>query len=273
MHSSRIKNNSSAATTYKNFFRSQIGLNTNLGRLSSSLGISSASNNSSDTIISAQKEVQVAEMKQVDTNAQQAHELIKTAENGLIEIRGILTLMREIAEQSVTDSITDVGRVENDMEFRALGSEITRIASETERNGIYILDGSFTDNTFRIGFDSDENQQLTLSIINATEDGLKIASDNLQSVTDSRTVIDNLGLSIEMIDAERSKLGVAKSQIQFVVSDLTSTRQSISSSTVQDADYVLEATELAKSQILTQSGTAVLSQASAVSQNILSLLR
>ena len=80
-----------------------------------------------------------------------------TAENGLIEIRGILTLMREIAEQSVTESVTDVGRVENDMEFRALGSEITRIASQTERNGIYILDGSFTDNTLRIGFDADVN--------------------------------------------------------------------------------------------------------------------
>ena len=138
MNSSRMKNNSSAANAYRNFFRSQIGLSSNLSRLSSSLNLNSASGNSSDTIVSAQKEVQVTEMKQVVTNAQQAHELIKTAENGLIEIRGILTLMREIAEQSVTDNITDVGRVENDMEFRALGSEITRIASETERNGISV---------------------------------------------------------------------------------------------------------------------------------------
>ena len=85
MNSSRMKNNSSAANAYRNFFRSQIGLSANLSRLSSSLNLNSASGNSSDTIVSAQKEVQVAEMKQVDTNAQQAHELIKTAENGLIE--------------------------------------------------------------------------------------------------------------------------------------------------------------------------------------------
>ena len=273
MNSSRMKHNTSAGNAYKNFFRSQIGLNTNLGRLSSSLDLSSTSGNSSDTIVAVEKEVQVAEMKQVNTNAQQANELIKTAENGLIEIRGILTLMREIAEESVTESVTDVGRVENDMEFRALGSEITRIASQTERNGIYILDGSFTDNTLRIGFDADENQQLTLSIINATEDGLKISSDNLQSKNGSRMVLDNLDLSIEMIDNERSKLGVAKSQIQFVVSDLTSARQSVSQLTVQDTDYVSEATEFAKSQIVTQSGTAILSQASAVSQHILSLLQ
>ena len=96
MNSSRMKHNSSAVNAYKNFFRSQIGLSANLRRLSSSLNLNSASGNSSDTIISAQKEVQVAEMKQVDTDAQQAHELIKTAENGLIEIRGILTLMQEM---------------------------------------------------------------------------------------------------------------------------------------------------------------------------------
>ena len=273
MHSSRIKNNSSAATAYKNFFRSQIGLNTNLGRLSSSLGISSASDNSSDTIISAQKEVQVAEMKRADTNAQQAHDLVQTAENGLIEIRGILTLMREIAAQSVTEVITDISRVNNDLEFQALGSEITRIASETERNGIHVLDGSFTGNTLQIGFGSDENQRLTFSIINVAEDGLKIATDNLQSVANARTAIDNLGASIEMVDAERSKLGVAQDQIQFVVSDLTSNRQNMLQLTIQNADYVLEATELAKNQILTQSGTAILTQASAMSQNVLNLLR
>ena len=277
MHSSRIKNNSSAATAYKNFFRSQIGLNTNLGRLSSSLGISSASDNSSDTIISAQKEVQVAEMKQVDTNAQQAHELIKTAENGLIEIRGILTLMREIAAQSVTEVITDISRANNDLEFQALGSEITRIASETERNGIHVLDGSFTgntlQNTLQIGFDSGENQQLTFSISNVTEDGLEIATDNLQSMKNSRTAIDNLDASIEMVDAEQSKLVAAQDQIQFVISNLTSARQNMSQLTIQGADYVLEATELAKNQILTQSGTAILTQASMVSQDVLKVLR
>ena len=76
MNSSRMKHNTSAVNAYKNFFRSQIGLNANLGRLSSSLDLNSASGNSSDTIIAVQKEVQVAEMKQVNTNAQQAHESV-----------------------------------------------------------------------------------------------------------------------------------------------------------------------------------------------------
>ena len=277
MHSSRIKNNSSAVTAYKNFFRSQVGLNANLGRLSSSLGLSSASDNSSNTIISVRKEVQVAEMKQADINAQQAHGLIHTAESGLIEIRGILTLMREIAAQSVTEVITGISRVKNDLEFQALSDEITRIANETEYNGRHILDGSFTgntlQNTLQIGFDSGENQQLTFSISNVTEDGLEIATDNLQSMKNSRTAIDNLDASIEMVDAEQSKLVAAQDQIQFVISNLTSARQNMSQLTIQGADYVLEATELAKNQILTQSGTAILTQASMVSQDVLKVLR
>ena len=272
MYSSRIKDNSSAVTAYQNFFRSQVGLNADLGRLSSSLGLSSASDNSSNTIISVRKEVQVAEMKQADINAQQAHGLIHTAKSGLIEIKGILTLMREIAAQSVTEVITDIGRVKNDLEFQALSDEITRIANETEYNGMHILDGSFTGNTLQIGFDSGENQQLTFSISNVAEDGLEIATDNLQSMKNSRTAIDSLDASIGMVDVEQSKLVTAQDQIQFVISNLTSARQNMSQLT-QGADYVLEVAELAKNQILTQSGTAILTQASVVSQNVLNVLR
>ena len=108
MNSSRMKHNASAVNAYKNFFRSQIGLNTNLGRLSSSLDLSSTSGNSSDTIVVVEKEVQVAEMKQVNTNAQQANELIKTAENGLIIVEQILPFFQP--EYTVTiNMVPDLG--------------------------------------------------------------------------------------------------------------------------------------------------------------------
>ena len=160
----------------------------------------------------------------------------------------------------------------NDLEFQALSDEITRIANETEYNGMHILDGSFTGNTLQIGFDSGANQQLTFSISNVAEDGLEIATDNLQSMKNSRTAIDNLDASIGMVDVEQSKLVTAQDQIQFAISNLTSARQNMSQLT-QGADYVLEAAELAKNQILTQSGTAILTQASVVSQNVLNVLR
>ena len=160
----------------------------------------------------------------------------------------------------------------NDLEFQALSDEITRIANETEYNGMHILDGSFTGNTLQIGFDSGENQQLTFSISNVAEDGLEIATDNLQSMKNSRTAIDNLDASLGVVGAEQSKLVAAQDQIQFVISNLTSARQNMSQLT-QGADYVLEAAELVKNQILTQSGTAILTQASVVSQNVLNVLR
>ena len=46
-----------------------------------------------------------------------------------------------------------------------------------------------------------------------------------------------------------------------------------SMSTIRDTDFAVEAAELAKNQILTQSGTAMLSQANSLSQNVLSLIR
>jgi len=77
------------------------------------------------------------------------------------------------------------------------------------------------------------------------------------------------GESLKMAElAEQNKL-------QFTMSNLSNNIQNIESSrsSIEDADFAAEATDLAKNQILEQSATAMLAQASAISQNILSLLR
>ena len=65
-----------------------------------------------------------------------------------------------------------------------------------------------------------------------------------------------------------------QNRLSFTMSNLTSQTQNIESSrsSIEDADFVAEAADLAKNQILSQSGTAMLAQASAISQNILGLL-
>ena len=63
--------------------------------------------------------------------------------------------------------------------------------------------------------------------------------------------------------------------LAFTMSNLTSQTQNIeaSRSSIQDTDFAADAADLAKNQILAQSATAMLAQASAISQKILSLLR
>ena len=82
-------------------------------------------------------------------------------------------------------------------------------------------------------------------------------------------------LVIDMINQERSYLGSMQNRLAFTMSNLTSQTQNIeaSRSSIQDTDFAADAADLAKNQILAQSATAMLAQASAISQNILSLLR
>ncbi len=74
---------------------------------------------------------------------------------------------------------------------------------------------------------------------------------------------------------ERGYIRSEQNKLQFTMSNLSSNIQNIESSrsSIEDADFAAEAADLAKNQILAQSVTAMLAQASAISQNILSLLR
>ena len=82
-------------------------------------------------------------------------------------------------------------------------------------------------------------------------------------------------LVIDMINQERSYLGSMQNRLAFTMSNLSNNIQNIeaSRSSIEDADFAAEAADLAKNQTLAQSATTMLAQASAISQNILSLLR
>ena len=87
--------------------------------------------------------------------------------------------------------------------------------------------------------------------------------------------VDDIDHAIDKVNQERSYIGSEQNKLQFTMSNLSSNIQNIeaSRSSIEDADFVAEAADLAKNQILAQSATAMLAQASAISQKILSLLR
>ena len=127
----------------------------------------------------------------------------------------------------------------------------------------------------QIGADNDINSQHEFSLTNATANGLDLENDNVLSVDDARTSITAIDHAIDEVNRERSYIGSEQNKLQFTMSNLANNIQNIESSrsNIEDADFVTEATDLVKNQILTQSGTAMLAQASSISQDILSLIR
>ena len=114
----------------------------------------------------------------------------------------------------------------------------------------------------------------------AVETGAVTAANSVQDVlvTDSTsakhalTVVDN---ALEMMADFRSRMGAASNRMFHTVDNLMNVSENTAAarSRIVDADFALESANLAKSQILQKAGTAMLSQANASTQDILSLLK
>ena len=143
--------------------------------------------------------------------------------------------------------------------------------------------GSDNDADHAAGDSSDVNSpagdvtenRITLNISDATSKGLGISDSEVSSLSDSQRSINELDAAIAKVNDERSNIGALQNRFEYTSSNLMNSIQnnSASLSTIQDADFAVEAADLARNQILTQSSSAMLAQANQISQNVLGLLR
>ena len=138
-----LRSNGLASSAYKNLSNTQSSLNANIGRLSSGLRINSTADDSAGSNVSVRMSNQVRGMSQANRNAQDANNLLATAESGLSDISDILSKMRELSVQAATDTLNDNDRSNIELEFQSLKDEITRIANVTEYNGMNVLNGTY----------------------------------------------------------------------------------------------------------------------------------
>ena len=102
-----------------------------------------------------------------------------------------------------------------------------------------------------------------------------ISGLTVKSRDTAKTAIDTIDAAINNLNTNRSGLGAMSNRLNHTVNNLTSisTNLSVARGRIEDADFALETTRLAKDQILQQASTAILAQANASKQNVLGLLR
>ena len=152
----------------------------------------------------------------------------------------------------------------------AIGTPIAR----TKNSGSDIV-------SFQIG--TDVNQKLdvdfgTLKMTGATGNDFGANLTNTLAVTtnaDANTAMGILDTAIDAVSTRRANLGAAISRLEHTVDNLENNaiNSSASRSRILDADYAAETTELARTQIIQQAGTAMLSQANEKAQAVLKLLQ
>ena len=132
------------------------------------------------------------------------------------------------------------------------------------------------------GIDSADSAYNLAATANGTEAGLYFNAGTedterlvITSAATAAIAVKNLNNAIDGAARERAQYGAYISRLQHAADNLqnVSTNTAASKSQISDADYAMETTELARTQIISQASTAMLAQANQVKQTVLSLLQ
>jgi flagellin len=262
-----VATNIASLNAQRNLTRSGNSLATSLQRLSSGLRINSAKDDAAGLQISNQLTSQIRGMTVAARNASDGISLAQIAEGAMDEVTNIFQRMRELAVQAANGTNSANERIALSAEFSALGSEVTRIASNTRFGNTNLLDGTL-DTTLQVGDKGGETIALSISVV-ATVGG------NLLTSAAASTAMLSLTSAITIVDASRGKLGAIQNRLESTIANANSIIENASAarSRIRDADFAIETANLTRAQILQQAGTSVLSQANAIPQGVLSLLQ
>ena len=180
------------------------------------------------------------------------------------------------------DTLTFKQDVAGTGQIASVAGRTTAILSAVVGTGVTRTTNSGSDTvSFQIG--ANVNQTLnvdfgTLKMTGATGNDFGATFTNALAVTtnaDANTTMGIIDTAIDAVSTRRANLGAAISRLEHTVDNLENNaiNSSASRSRILDADYAAETTELARTQIIQQAGTAMLSQANEKAQAVLKLLQ
>ena len=285
-----VNTNISASIAQAALARNERELTAAMEQLSTGKKINSAADNAAGLAITTRMSSQIRGLDQAIRNAYDAVSMVQTAEGALDEITAMLQRMRELAIQSGTGTTDVSDRTYLNQEYVALRSEIDRIADNTEWNGRVILNGnagasaggSLSAVTFQVG--AGEAQTIAVNFGNFTNtDGSMstLASTRLSApsiasaVSVASNAITSLDTAITAVSNQRASFGAVNNRLIHAVDNLTniSTNAAQTRSRIMDTDYAAATSELARTQIIQQAGTAMLAQANQLPGSVLQLLQ
>ena len=274
-----INTNIASVTAQRHLTESRADMEQAMERLSSGKRINSAMDDAAGLTIAHSLDAKVSSLNMAARNANDAISLINLAEGALDEVTTMLIRMRELAIQSINGTYASADRTNLNSEYQALASEITRISDNTFFNGIAVIGG--TDSvTFQVGHSSSDTIAFTAVDMAASAIGSTVAlvSTNIAAVSATNGSTGALGVidaAIADVDNYRATLGATANRLEHSANNLYTRveNQMAAKSRIEDADYAVESANLARAQVLQQAGTAMLAQANASTQNVLSLLK
>ena len=248
-------------------------------RLASGKRVNGAADDAAGLAIATRLTAEINGINQGIRNAADAQGMLAVAEGALEQVHALLLRMRELAVQSANETNSSADRNQLQTEVAQLEAEIQRVADDTTWAGITLLAGGFTSGaTFQIGPRNTDTIQISISAIEplstVAKGGLSL-SGHISVQANAMGYIKNIDIAISIISADRGKYGATMNRLDHAMANLqnVATNLALAKGRIMDADFAAESSNLARTQVLQQASMAMLAQANASKQNILSLFQ
>ena len=268
-----INTNFSAIVASNNLANSNDSLQKSLNRLSSGTKIVNPADDAGGLAVAMKLGAIAKRQGAVITNLGNSISFLQTQDGGLKVAGKVLDRMSELVTlyNDPTKNITDKGNY--DTEFKELSKQLQSITMEGF-NGISLF--STTSMAISATEDGSTNATITASARDLSSTvastGLGVLGSGVASLTS--VTISNITAALQNVATFRAQNGAEQSRIQFASEMLTVNKANMESATsrILDVDVAQESTQLARWNILVQSGTAMLTQANQSAQIALKLL-
>ena len=273
----RINTNVQSLIAQRNLGVSNTAQQASMQKLSSGTRIAKAADDSAGLAIASKMNADIRSLRQDNRNANDGISLVQVAEGGMNEIGNILTRFRELSIQGASDTIGDKERGFINKEMLQLRSEVDRISQTTEFNGRKLLSGEGDKLEIQVGLNnSPEKDRFVYDSqkLNTSASALGVADVNTETKQAAQENLGKIDNAIKSLSENRAEVGALQNRLGSTVQNLSVYEENLSAakSRIYDVDVASETSELTKSNILSQAGTAVLSQANNNQMSALKLL-
>lgn len=284
-----INHNISSIFAQRQLFVNNRDSDKTIEKLSSGMRINRAGDDASGLAVSEKLRSQISGLRRAEKNAQDGISFIQTTEGYLEGTTMTLQRIRELSIQAANGIYSTEDRTMIQVEVSQLVDEVDRIASHAQFNGMNMLTGRFAQNVsgntptssmwFHIGANMDQRVRSFINTMTATALGIK---DPTSRVPVSISTPEKANMTIGMVDKalmkvnkQRADLGAYQNRMEKLTVGLMIGYENLqaSESRIRDTDMASSMSEFVRSNILTQSATAMLAQANQKPQLMLQLLR
>jgi len=278
----RINTNLQALQAYNYLQRTNTEIGLRQLRLATGSRINRAEDDSAGYSIAAKLKAKIRGQEQALANIGDAKSMLTVAEGSLNSIMDILQTMKEKVVQAANDTMGTDERDAIENQLNELTQEIQDILNATKFNGTALFNASSTVSLhFQVGDSADAQDNFKVTIEAISAGGLfsstsfntstsKWTIGNVAAATNALKAIDQ---AIQNVATRLGKIGDYQKRLSFKMDNLATAKNNYEAarSRIADADFAYEQMQLARLQILQQTGVAALAQANAAPQAVLQL--